>query len=92
MTVVYLSGEIDAALERYMDSARRTAVDRDLPVRVDLSAVTFIDSAGLGFLARVAAAGHAGGWVPAVIGASRLVRETIEMSGLLPVLNLTDPA
>jgi hypothetical protein len=44
----------------------------------------------LGFLARLAAAGAVGGWTPVLIGVSSRIRETIELSGLLPVLDLTD--
>jgi anti-sigma B factor antagonist len=89
-TVIRLSGEVDTVLEPRMRLLCQEAIDRGLPVRVDLSAVTFMDSSGLGFLAALAAAGRSRGHTLSVIGAGPLVRETIELTGLLPVLDLID--
>jgi anti-sigma B factor antagonist len=90
VTVIHLSGEVDTVLEPRLRFISQDAIDRGLPVRVDLSAVTFMDSSGLGFLAALAAAGRARGYTLSVVGAGPLVRETIELTGLLPVLDLID--
>jgi anti-sigma B factor antagonist len=90
VTAIHLSGEVDTVLEPRMKLVCQEAIARGLPVRVDLSAVTFMDSSGLGFLAALAAAGRARGYAPSVVGASPLVRETIELTGLMPLLELTD--
>jgi anti-sigma B factor antagonist len=87
-TLIRLAGEVDLAIAESLDFVAEEATKRDRPVRVDVSRVTFIDSTGLAFLGRLAAAGHAAGCAPQVIGASQRVRETIEIGGLTPVLDL----
>jgi anti-anti-sigma factor len=51
-------------------------------VRVDLSRVTFIDSVGLGFLARIASAEREHGRRLPLAGARRNVQESINLVGL----------
>ena len=50
--LITLSGEIDLALRAGLEFAAEEAILRSLPVRVDLSAVTFMDSQGLAALLR----------------------------------------
>jgi anti-anti-sigma factor len=88
-TQVRLRGEVDLSLRESLDAVAQMAIGFGSPVSVDLSDVTFIDSTGLGFLARLAAAGKAGGWVPAIVGAHGGPREAIDLIGLTPVLDLT---
>lgn len=92
LCLVGLRGELDMADQATLERVGDLAIECGLPVRVDVSELTFIDSTGLAFLAHLAAAGAAGGWKPVVIGASARVRETIELGGLLPVLDLIDLA
>ena len=47
-----------------------------------MTRVSFIDSIGLGFVARMAAAGHTSGRPPILIGASQRVREGVALVGL----------
>jgi anti-anti-sigma factor len=91
LTVIRLSGELDMAMGPALDQIACVAVEREAPVLIQARALKFIDSTGLGFLAVLARAGRERGRPPVVIGASRLVRDTIELSGLVPVLELTDP-
>ncbi|WP_129338427.1 STAS domain-containing protein [Cellulomonas endophytica] len=52
-TVVVLSGEIDADLSPELGEATAEAEERGLPVEVDARHVTFMDSSGVAFLARL---------------------------------------
>ncbi len=52
---VVLAGEIDAGASEDLLSAAADVLAAGLPVEVDCRAVTFMDSAGIGFLARLAA-------------------------------------
>ena len=81
-TLIRLSGEIDLALGPELEDAGRDAIDRGEPVRIDVTHVTFIDSIGLGFLARLASAGHNDGCPPRLIGASPRISETVALAGL----------
>jgi anti-anti-sigma factor len=87
-TLIQLVGEVDLALADTLVVAAKEAATRAKQVRVDVEQVTFIDSTGLAFLGRLAAAGRETGSPPRVVGASRRVRDTIERGGLLPVLDL----
>ena len=86
--LITLSGEIDLALRAGLEFAAEEAILRSLPVRVDLSAVTFMDSAGVGFLARLVRAGREAGWRLTVIGPSQRILETLTMTGLVPFLDM----
>jgi anti-anti-sigma factor len=81
-TLILLSGEIDLALGPELEEAGRDSIDRGRLVRIDVTRVSFIDSVGLGFIARVASAGHESGRPPILIGGSRRVREGIALLGL----------
>ncbi len=86
VTLIMLSGEVDLALGLDLEDAGRDAIDRGVVVRVDLTRVSFIDSVGLGFIARLAAAGHAEGQRPVIVGASRRIREGFALVGLDPLV------
>ncbi len=81
-TLILLSGEIDLALGPELEDAGRDAIDRGRLIRIDITGVSFIDSVGLGFIARVASAGHTSGHPPILVGGSRRVREGIALAGL----------
>ena len=52
-TRIVLSGEIDAELGRELHDATTEAEDAGLPIEVDAHHVTFMDSSGVAFLARL---------------------------------------
>ncbi len=57
-SVVDMWGEIDIALRNEAGAALAGAFERDLPVVVDTSRVTFIDSAGIAFLVQLCRIGQ----------------------------------
>jgi anti-anti-sigma factor len=87
LTLVQLSGEIDLALGPELEEVSREAIERGVPVRVDVTAVSFIDSVGLGFIARLTAAGHQQGWRLVLVGASRRVNEGVNLTGLRSLMD-----
>jgi anti-sigma B factor antagonist len=90
VTLVMLSGEIDLALGDDLEYAGRDAIDRGEPVRVDLSRVTFIDSVGLGFVARMASAEREHGRRLALVGPRRSVNEAIHLVGLAHLVDFVE--
>lgn len=56
-TLVQLAGEVDADLSADLGDAVVAVARAGLPVDVDAALVTFMDSSGVAFLARVATAG-----------------------------------
>ena len=87
VTLIRLSGEVDLALGDDLEYAGRDAIDRGEPVRIDVSQVTFIDSIGLGFLARIASAEREHGRRLALTGARRNVQESIHLVGLAELVD-----
>ena len=92
VTLILLSGEVDLALGDDLEFAGRDAIDRGMPVRLDVSRVTFIDSVGLGFLARMASAEREQGRVLALVGAPRNVQEAVHLVGLAELVEFVDAA
>ena len=90
VTLILLSGEVDLALGDDLEFAGRDAIDRGMPVRLDVSRVTFIDSVGLGFLARMASAEREQGRVLALVGAPRNVQEAVHLVGLAELVEFVD--
>jgi anti-anti-sigma factor len=90
-TLIMLSGEVDLALGDDLEYAGRDAIDRGAPIRVDLRRVSFIDSVGLGFLARLASSEREQGRLLGLVGAARKVREAITLVGLGGIVELLDP-
>lgn len=52
--LVLLAGEVDADLSADLAEAAHAVTESGLPVDIDVSSVTFMDSSGVAFLARVA--------------------------------------
>ncbi len=52
---VVLTGEVDAGTATELHTASLEALEAGLPIEVDCRNVTFMDSTGIGFLARLAA-------------------------------------
>jgi anti-anti-sigma factor len=89
-TVVTLSGEIDLALSPELDQAAAEVIARGLPSRIEAGGLTFIDSVGIGFIARVVVAGRAGGWRPVLGGAHRRIIESLTLAGLAGEVDLVE--
>jgi anti-anti-sigma factor len=81
-TLIRLAGEVDQALVGCLDFAQEQAVKRNLPVRIDVSGVTFMDSTGLALIVRVVAAERTHGRRVTVEGVSGQVDELLHISGL----------
>ncbi|MBD5785446.1 STAS domain-containing protein [Cellulosimicrobium terreum] len=81
-----MRGEIDAAVQtRYEDELLRHAETATRPVRVDLSAVTFMDSGGLRLLYHAATAGPGS---PRLVDVPERVRDLLELSGVVGLFEL----
>lgn len=81
---VVLAGEIDAALRDDASAVLTTVITSDLPVDVDASGVTFIDSSGVGFVVQLCFA------VEERAGTFRLVDPPQAMRDVLDMLGLTE--
>jgi anti-anti-sigma factor len=87
-TRVSLSGDIDLAASADLDTAAAQAAVLGRPVAVDVSRVTFMDSIGVGFIARLIVAGQRAGWRPLLRGAQGPVLETLTVSGIVSAVDL----
>jgi anti-anti-sigma factor len=83
-----LSGEISSEMRPRLDQVVDEVTGGGKPLEVDLGAVTFIDSSGIGFLARLAI--ESGAEVR-VRNATGFTRELLDLSGLPKILRI-DPA
>lgn len=91
--VVTVRGDVDATTAPDLRACLLAALDRpDVPdVEVDLSDVTFLDSAGLTVLVVAhQAAQRAGRGLRIRCGASRAVTRPLELTGLTTVLTVVD--
>jgi anti-sigma B factor antagonist len=89
-TLVRLAGEVDLAMAEGLDFVAGQAIERGSPVRVDVSALTFLDSTGLILIARLVTAERQAGRTVRVEGANRRVHDLLDVAGLSPVLDLAD--
>lgn len=88
-TLVRLTGEVDLSLSEELSRAYQHCRSSERPVRVDASDLTFIDSTGIGFVARLAAAEQTAGRRLQIIGASRRTSETLSLTGLDELLDIS---
>lgn len=86
-THVVLSGEVDSDLGEELSQAAADAAVAGKPVRVDTRGVTFMDSAGLAFLARLCVASDSN---VEVLVASTTVKFLLEMTGMVDALDMVD--
>jgi anti-anti-sigma factor len=82
-----LAGEIDFASRQSLNDAITAVLAYGHRVLLDLRAVTFLDSTGIGGIAR---AMHSGVEL-SVVGLSPIVRRTLEVSGLAQYLQIGEP-
>jgi anti-sigma B factor antagonist len=82
-----LTGELDIATEGDAFAAARRALERNEPeIVLDLAEVSFCDSVGLRFVARLCAEAEARGRTVVVRGMQPNVRRTFELAGMLFLL------
>jgi anti-sigma B factor antagonist len=81
VTVVYLQGEIDAALRGQASASMAQALAADRPVVVDASAATFIDSSGIAFVMQLHHAAGESGTDVSLRDPHRVLREVLEIIG-----------
>jgi anti-anti-sigma factor len=89
---IVLTGEIDLAVSADLDLAARQAAESPEQVEVELGEVSFMDSIGVGFVAKLIMAGRTHGWRPRLVGAQPQVVETLTISGVIDAVDLVDPA
>lgn len=87
-TLVRMWGEIDGSLRGQASAAMAESLGRALPVTVDVSGVTFIDSTGLAFLLQLHRAGEEGGIEVALLDPPALMLDLLEMIGMSGVIPL----
>lgn len=87
--LVTLAGEIDLAVQECLEFVAEEALIRDLPVRLDVSRVTFMDSTGLSLIIRLAANERKSGRNLRVGGADRRVLDLLAVAGVSQVLDPT---
>lgn len=81
-TLIRVWGEVDVAAREQLRVAARWAADRDLPVRIDVSGATLLDTSGVELLTRLATTERNRGRSITVVGASSRIKETLELTGL----------
>jgi anti-anti-sigma factor len=86
-TTLALVGDIDLAVASALEDACRSVLKRGVPLRIEASAMTFIDSVGVGLLVPLLQA-RPGGRRPVLTGVSRLVLQVIVMMGLADLVEL----
>ena len=80
-----LSGEISTEMRPRLDRVLDELGEERRPVDVDLGAVTFLDSSGIGFLARLGIENQA---EVRVLNATGLTHELLTISGLQRVVTI----
>lgn len=89
-TMIVLDGELDIARRDDLEQAVSTAAAAAGDVVLDLRAVTFLDSSGLGAIARITGATETRSARVTVVGASRRVRHVLELAGIDRLVDLVD--
>ena len=87
-SVVDMWGEVDGALRPEASAALACALDRDLPVVIDTSRVTFIDSTGIAFLVQFYTIGREEGLQVTLRNPPTVVRDVLAMLGVAEFVNL----
>lgn len=88
-TVIKLAGELDGATARsVLDSFERAAANADAGLVIDLSAVTFIDSAGLRAIIMIQQRADERGLPLSVVAPPAPLLELLDVTGLTERLNL----
>ncbi len=80
--VVCLVGEIDASLRESASAAMGLALMSGLPLLVDASAATFVDSSGVAFVLQLHLAASEAGLPLTLHDPERVLRDVLDMVGL----------
>jgi anti-anti-sigma factor len=91
-TTAKLWGEIDEALRDEASTALVRALDRGLPVVIETSEVTFIDSTGIAFLIQLCRVGREEGLPVTLADPPPIVSEVLAMLGLGEMFSHPAPA
>ena len=89
--LIRAAGELDRSTADRLGSALDAARADGVTALLDLSAVSFIDSAGLRVLVRSARAADTHDWAWFIVRASRVVWRVVELSGTRSELPLVAP-
>ncbi|MBE7701067.1 STAS domain-containing protein [Oerskovia sp. Sa1BUA8] len=84
-SVVDMWGEIDVALRSEASAALANALDRDVPVVIDTSKVTFMDSTGIAFLVQFYTIGSEEGLQVSLRNPPTVVTDVLEMLGVIEI-------
>ncbi len=86
LSLIEMWGEIDVALRAEAGAALANALARQLPLVVDTSRVTFMDSTGIAFLVQFAAAGAEQGLEVRLRRTPPVVSDVLDMLGVRGIL------
>ncbi len=92
--VVSVVGEIDLATRDRLQSALLSVIEQtgtDHKVIVDMSQTSFLDSTGIAVLVRTREKALAAGIEFSITGATGMVRQVLELTGVLQTLTSEDP-
>ncbi|WP_125777411.1 STAS domain-containing protein [Antribacter gilvus] len=81
-SLVNMWGEIDVALRGEAGAALANALEREVPVVIDTSRVTFIDSTGIAFLVQLYTFGTREGLQVRLLEPPTVVADVLEMLGV----------
>ncbi|MCB7135464.1 STAS domain-containing protein [Cellulosimicrobium marinum] len=84
-SVVDMWGEIDVALRSEASAALANALERDVPVVIDTSKVTFMDSTGIAFLVQFYTIGSEEGLTVTLRNPPSVVTDVLEMLGVIEI-------
>ncbi len=81
-SLVTVYGEIDLVVRQNSSALCQAVADRALPLVVDASEVTFVDSAGMSVLVRLARDAEAGGYSVVLRNAPWMLKELLTVTGV----------
>ena len=84
-SVVDMWGEIDVALRSEASAALANALERDVPVVIDTSKVTFMDSTGIAFLVQFYTIGSEEGLSVTLRNPPTVVTDVLGMLGVIDI-------
>lgn len=83
-------GEIDLAVRHSAGPMCQVVADRGLPVVIDASRITFIDSTGMSILVRLARDGESRGYPVELRNAPWMLKELLTITGVDQLLPFAD--
>lgn len=89
-SVVELFGEVDLAVRQNAGPLCQAVADRRLPVVIEAGRVSFVDSAGMSILVRLARDAEAGGYPAELRHAPWMLRELMTITGIDRLLPFAD--